>query len=289
MKYINDGNYPDAIFKWLTTDTYDRGDSDYSITQLIDSPRIRLLNKIYDDEIEINASEMMASRLGTEGHNGIERHDGHDEIAEERIHVVWKDIKISGAVDLQADKTLIDNKFCKAYAVIFGKIEWERQLNGYAWLIRSSSFVEKIKRLQIAAFIVDWNKSEAERVADYPDAAVMMIDVPLWSFEEQEEYFQERIRLHSVSELSYMLDNPDDLPFCTDEERWKRPSKFAVMKGKNKRAVKLHDTKEEAEEHAEKDKLFWVEERPAVPVRCEKWCRVSKWCNQYQEELNNDG
>ncbi len=67
---------------------------------------------------------------------------------------------------------------------------------------------------------------------------------------------------------------------CTPEEWWERPTRFAVMKRGQKRAVRLYDTREEAEDNATKAGLY-VEERPGSSVRCESYCRVASFCPQY--------
>jgi hypothetical protein len=47
-----------------------------------------------------------------------------------------------------------------------------------------------------------------------------------------------------------------------------------------KRAVRVFDTRKEAEDNITKADLS-VEERPGSSVRCESYCRVSSFCPQY--------
>ena len=77
----------------------------------------------------------------------------------------------------------------------------------------------------------------------------------------------------------------ETIPQCTPEERWLRPTKYAVMKKGRKRAIKLHDNETEAHGHAEtlgKDHL--VELRKGEAGRCEKYCPVALFCPQFQKE-----
>jgi hypothetical protein len=67
---------------------------------------------------------------------------------------------------------------------------------------------------------------------------------------------------------------------CTPEERWEGPTRFAVMKQGQKRAVRVFDTREEAEGNVTKEGLY-VEERTGSSIRCESYCRVSSFCPQY--------
>ena len=80
------------------------------------------------------------------------------------------------------------------------------------------------------------------------------------------------------------VENDDDLPFCTDEERWQRPSKFAVGKKKTKRALRVLDSHEEAEDWmVTTGKGEYIEERPGQAIRCENYCDVAPFCNQWKE------
>ncbi len=51
MIITNHTNLPEPVFKALTHSDYSRGHSNRSVTQLIDSPRVRILRKEHDDEI----------------------------------------------------------------------------------------------------------------------------------------------------------------------------------------------------------------------------------------------
>ena len=72
----------------------------------------------------------------------------------------------------------------------------------------------------------------------------------------------------------------DDIPPCSPEERWERPSEFAVMKAGLKRAVRKFDSRQEADAFAGgKGSGHFVETRPGESVRCQDWCACSGFCN----------
>jgi len=73
---------------------------------------------------------------------------------------------------------------------------------------------------------------------------------------------------------------------CTDDEVWRRDTKWALMKKNRKSAVKLFDSEEEAEKRlvSEKSKQFYIEHRKGEAIRCERYCNVQTFCNQYQQE-----
>ena len=139
----------------------------------------------------------------------------------------------------------------------------------------------------------DWKSSEAGN-PDYPDAPIMQIPVPLWSWEKTQAYVDERIALHQQAAYSALIG--EELPLCTAEETWERPDKFAVMKSStHKRASRLLDSMEEAIEWAANpahgmDSKHVIDHRPGKRVRCEDWCEVSQFCSQHKAYLEqNDG
>ena len=109
-------------------------------------------------------------------------------------------------------------KTTSVWAVMNDKPEWEQQLNIYAWLVATNKKVA-IKSLQIVAILKDWSKREAERKPEYPQRNVAMINIPLWTFEEQEAFIKGRIAKHSAAEFA--LETDADLPECTPQEMWK--------------------------------------------------------------------
>jgi len=76
----------------------------------------------------------------------------------------------------------------------------------------------------------------------------------------------------------------DEIPPCTPEERWDSPSKYAVMKNGVKRAVRLFDIQEEADQLAtSKGAGHYVEVRKGESRRCRSYCLCRQFCNFYRE------
>ena len=101
MKITNHHNLSPPIVKALSRDDYTRGKSHRSVTQLIDSPQVRILRERHWDDLTEDVSEKMWTVLGTAGHRIFEDHAGDDVISEERLFVEVDDWIISGAIDLQ--------------------------------------------------------------------------------------------------------------------------------------------------------------------------------------------
>jgi hypothetical protein len=93
-----------------------------------------------------------------------------------------------------------------------------------------------------------------------------------------------RVSLHQAASRL-----PDGmLPFCTPDEQWRRPDKWAVMKPGRKSAVRLCDSKEEADAfigEKEGERTPYTELQPAQPLRCRMYCDVAPFCNQCALEM----
>jgi len=287
MDITNKFNLPDFVVDALTYSDYSRGDSNISVTQLIDSPRIAQLQQEHAGEQSKDAVDFVWSRFGTSVHTMFEeslKATGSDVITEERLFTETQGWKLSGAIDAQevADDgvTISDFKVTSAWSVIFDKSSWHTQLNVYAYLVRKAKG-QTVKKLQIVALLRDWVRRKAEQGGDYPTAPIVVLDIPMWSEAEQDAYVERQMRQHIEAATT---DKP--LIFCTSGEMWEKETVYAVMKKGRKSAVKLYKTKYEAEERAEKEgSNHSVEIRKGEKTRCKgDWCGVSKWCDQYQSE-----
>ena len=288
-KITNIHNLPQTLVNLAMRDTYSRGNANISVTELIGSPKIRILKNDKRDEIVTDVSDMLWSLLGRAMHTVVEQGADSEHIAEERLFTMVSGWRLSGGIDLQIlgngsdgerEVALSDYKMTSAWAVMNEKEDWERQLNCYAYLIEATRGWT-VTGLTINAIIRDWNRHEAERRPDYPQIPFAVLPQTLWSPKVREEYVLERIRIHQDAERSF--DWGDAMPDCTDEERWFRPGKLAVMKEGRVKALKLFETseREEAEAYARENKGR-VEERPGENTRCEKYCQVAAWCEQHK-------
>ena len=285
MRITNKFNVPETLVSLAVNDDYTKGMADYSVTEIISPPRIQRLRRKHWKDMEQDVSDMLWSMLGRALHVVAEKGQTDNHIVEERLHVEVNNVILSGAIDLQKvtpEGILItDYKFTSAWAVRADKFDWEAQQNIYAWMVREKKGVE-VLGVQICALIRDWSRRDAAIKSDYPPAPIQVIDLPLWDHEKTQKYVEERIALHKESK--FLADMEEELPFCTEEERWVRTSTYAVKREGRKTAIRVFETKEEAEELAEKEKGY-VEFRRGEPVRCTgNFCGVSQWCSQYRSE-----
>jgi hypothetical protein len=276
MKLTNKLDLPQAIVDAVRNDGYTKGDATISVTGLLRPPRLAVLEKKHDAEIEEDAADRIWSLLGQAIHMIMERANRVG-IAERRLSMEIEGWTVSGAQDLYDEAgALSDYKVSTVWKLIKGDmIEWERQLNMYAVLLRHHGY--QVKKLQVIAILRDWSKGEADRDPLYPQAQVVNIDIKLWEPEVALRFMRDRVILHKQAQVR--------LPECSAEDRWARPNVWAVMKSGRKTAVKLYSNEDEARAHAGFDKDLTVVLRPGESVRCKSYCRVAKFCTQYQSSL----
>ena len=293
MKFTNKYNLPEIYVRAVTNDPYDSSGSDISTTVLLGPPRINALRKIHADFITEDVADRFFALDGQAIHYVIERSKTENDLVEIRLFYKDKAITnnwtLSGQFDvLNKDGNLIDVKNCSVWSVIYGKKEWEQQLNILDFLCRKNTDKltinnkpVEVKKLSILAFMRDWKATEAERSDNYPKAKVVEIDINRWTEEEQEDYIRERIYLHQSAFQG------NKLPPCTPEERWHKPGVFALMKAGRKSSVKNSATLEQAKNYCKEkgidlnSKTFAIIERPGSDNRCESYCNVNEFCNYY--------
>ena len=269
MNLTNNCALPASIVEAVRRDPYDAGEADISCTRLIAPPLIRHLERLHGAAISEDASDRIWSLLGQAVHVILHRAVQPGELAEERLFADAGGWRISGAFDLFDGATLTDFKTTSAWSVKPPlKPEWTAQINVLAWLLRCNGWSPQ--RGRIVAILRDWRKNEALRYGDdYPRRQVVELPVPLWTPEDAAAYVAERVRLHRL----------DDPPICTPEERWDRPTVWAVQREGRRTAVRLHSEREKAEAHATAlGAGHSVVERPGASVRCSQYCAVAQWC-----------
>lgn len=294
MIITNKFNLPQTFVNITRRPTYSKGKANLSATELINSPRIVQLRKAHEAEVEYDVSEMVWSIFGTAIHNVLEHGKDENHIVEERLHAEVDGWSISGAIDLQVINedgtyTINDYKTTGAWAVMNEKVEWEQQLNIYAWLVEHVKNVT-VSKLEIVAIIRDWSRRDAALKVNYPDAPIKVIPIQVWTQEFREQFIRDRITQHSNAMLTAELG--ESLPHCTPEQMWEKPPVFAVMKEGNVRAKSVHAIENEAtvalddlKKTAKKGENFYIEIRKGDRTRCENFCQVSKFCDQHQAYL----
>lgn len=280
MLITNHSNLPEPLVRAVTRHPRDRKPGRISVTELIQPPQLRALSVKHDNELSEDAGDRLWALMGSLLHGVLERNAKglKDTISEESLEAEFAGWMLVGHYDLSEmvldGELLTDWKLTSVWSVKDGvKAEWEQQLNCYAELIRRAG--REVSQVQIVAVGRDWSKSKAKFDLSYPQQQVKVLAVPLWTPEETAEFIEDRVRLHQAAEKGKW-------PDCTDEERWARPTQWALMKKTQKKAVRLFTKKAEAYERLASmiKGAYEVVERPGANVRCESYCAVANICPQ---------
>ena len=290
MQITNKHNLPQTFVNIMRRPTYSKGRAHLSATELINSPRIVQLRKQHEEEIESDVTDMVWSIFGTAIHGVLEHGKDDNHLVEERLNAEISGWKISGAIDLQiinrdGSITINDYKTCSVWSVMNEKIDWEYQLNIYAWLVETVKKVP-VRDIEIVAIIRDWSRRDAALRESYPDAPIKVIPINLWPFEQREQFILEKVTEHSNAMFDFELGN--ELPECTPDQMWEKQTTYAVKKTGGKKATNIFES--EAEAQAKVTDLgsgYEIEVRNGERTRCEKFCQVNKFCNQYKTYLDS--
>lgn len=290
MHYTNRQKLPQYLVDWLIHDDYDRSTDPFTLsaTTLMKPIRAHVLTAKYGDNLEIDVSELIASRLGNAIHDSIEKVESSNVSKEQRV---TKTIDIEGHVYTVRGKydvltcengkyVLRDIKTTSVWAFIYGgkDEDYRKQLSIYRWLLHGEKQVEPVAYIDF--LFTDWQSMKARTEDNYPKQRIHSgYKIDLLSLEETENYIRDRLtkfhKFRSVPDVS--------LPLCTKEELWASEDKYAVMKMGAKKATKLCDSKEEAVSYIKNKSITGVniELRPGKVKRC-KYCSASPVCSQYK-------
>jgi hypothetical protein len=277
MKFTNINGIPESYVNVLTSGSHPPLIGRFSVTDLVGAPRQRMLKLLHWEELTQDVGDMLWMLLGKSVHYVLEGGAPDESLAEEKMIVQFQGATIVGIADLFHMGIIEDQKVTSVYSFLLGdKPEWEHQLNIYAWMYQAAGF--DVMGLRINAILRDWQKSKAEREADYPPIPFQSVKVPFWGYADAEEYVKYRLALHRTAE-----NWPEDqLDACTPEEMWERPTTYAVMKKGAKRALRVLTNMEEAEAwidlNADDPKKCTVEVREGIRAKCKDYCLVRDVC-----------
>jgi hypothetical protein len=279
MKITNRHNLPETFVKAVEFQDSTRKGIDLkldhiSVTRLIESPRIRMLTLLNWKDIKEDVTDRLWALLGQSVHALLSwGADPETIIIEQRLYAKVQNWTVSGQLDALDvnEKRIYDYKVTSVYGVANGvKPEWERQLNLLRLLAIHNGY--EVESLEICVILRDWQSSQALRDQNYPPIPVLRLPVPVWPIEDTRRYLEERVRLHQEAAYS------DTLPECSAEERWEKPTAYAVMKPTRKTAVRVFYNQREADELAAKTDGAYVQVRPGEAIRCARYCAVAQFC-----------
>lgn len=282
MIITNKQNLPQAFVE-LANQEYEVAENEYRVTSLLRGIRETILLRRHNNEIVADVADMVWLLFGTAVHNILEaQQEAESELKEERLKVKVGDYILLGKFDLYCydKKRITDYKTTSVWKIIYGDYkDWRQQLLIYAFMMRHYGF--PVTTGEIVAFLKDHSKRDAKTKKDYPPLPVQSVKFSFSErdFQEIEAWLHERF-----SEIAEAEKLPDDqLPVCTPEERFNSGDKYAVMKKGRKTALRVLDSKEEAEKWMADNKGDYVEIRPGEDKKCLDYCFAREFCSYYQK------
>ncbi len=297
-KITNKLNLPKQLVDLISSD-YQPKEHQYSCTTILKPTRQVILERRHNDEIEQDVSEMVWCIFGILAHSVIENsQEDVGQFKEEKLKVdlgkYCKELEgyyLSGRSDMidLLDKCITDWKTASCWKVIYKDFEdWRKEMLIYAWAVKDMGF--EIDKAQAIAFLKDHNKTKAKVDSKYPQLPVWVEKFKFTNkdFEDIEEFIKNRfLELKKYENVS-----DDQLPLCTEEERWSTGWQYKVYKKGNKVATKVHSTLEDAQKHLENLEnnypgVYELKTFEPTYKKCEEYCSCCKFCSFWQEHYGN--
>lgn len=313
-KYVNTSGVPMSLAVFLATDNYDHNDDPNTIsaTALLKPLRQSILSARLPPDIgQPDLAQMMANRMGSAIHDGIERawktnyagalqdigvpkhvvgkvkinptkEDLTDDTVavymEQRAHRTMGHYTISGKFDFVIEGRVEDFKSTSVYQAISHCNDEKHSQQGsiYRWL-RPDIITQN--EMAIQYIFTDWSSARARTEPKYPPHRFQERILPLMS--EHETGFFIRNKLINFEKFK---DSPEpELPLCTDDELWRSEPVFKYYKNPEKtaRSTKNFDTRQEAVIHmaTEGGGKGVILEKPGQVTAC-KYCSAFPLCTQ---------
>lgn len=321
-KFTGVQNVPLSIGVFLAADKYDYQPNPQAIsaTSLMRSIRQLVLTRRADAEfLEADLGAMVASRIGTAIHDGIEdswknhyksamlamgypqrvidaiviNPENPDELTEDDFPIYLENRQskkvgnywINGKYDIVLNGRVEDFKTTSVFSYINGTNDKKHrlQLSIYRWL-NPSIVTEPQGAIQY--IFTDWQAMRAKTEAAYPKARYAERIVDLMSHNEVQAYVEAKI-----ADYERCKDLPEtSLPECNDEDLWRRPPEWKYYKNPEKtaRSTKNFDNLHDARKRlADDGHVGIVVEVPGAAVAC-KYCPAFNLCSQ-KDKLIADG
>lgn len=277
MQITNRHNLPAAFVRAVTENMRDPVDGRYSVTEILNPVQEILLTREHWSQIQRDASEFIPQVFGSAVHDYLARYDMTGQ-SEQRLSVgVVPGFVLTGQYDLfdPTTLTLTDYKTASVWKVVHEDYEdYRRQGLMYAWLLHRAG--QHVERCVFHILLKDWSDAESERHAEYPPEGIVTyaFQVTASGLREIEDFIRDR---------AGMLTTRTETA-CTATERWNTGDKYAAMKNGRKTAVRVCDTRQDAES-AGGD---YIEVRPGIDKKCNKYCLAAPWCKQHRTILTAD-
>lgn len=288
MIITNNQNLPKPFVDAVSRN-YEYKDKRYSVTSILKGYRENLLTRRYANQIEQDCADSIWMIFGTAVHKVLEESNADEHLLKElKLEMKLQNgYVLSGIIDLYDtdNKEVIDYKTGSVWKVKFDDWkDYRKQLLYYAVLLKANGYeCHKAKNVML---LKDHSKRESKISSDYPEYPVYTKEYTFTSQEIDQAEQEIREIFNCLESLENALDS--ELPICTDEQRWAKPDKWAVMRKGVKKAVRVLDSQEQAEEYLTNSKGDYIEFRKGEDSKCLEYCSCNKYCSYYKEKYGKD-
>ena len=284
----NSLDLPEALVKAVSLEKHN-GENEISATTLLKGIKEILTTDRHWEELTVDVSQNVWALFGTAIHALLEK-ESPDTFTEEKFWSKIGDWNVTGRVDCydMAKEIIFDYKVTSAWKIVFKNFDdWKKQGLIYSWLLKQKGL--NVKECRFIALLRDFSETEALRNQDYPKQQIYVysFEVTQEDLEETEKFIREKLE-----SLSYYKDlKDDDIPECSEEERWADKTKWAVIKEGRKTAVKVCTDEDDAKKLVaelggkEEGGKHYVEERKGKDKKCERYCPCKDFCNYYKSHI----
>lgn len=271
MKFTDKHKLPDYLESYLKR-FYKPDPHRLGVTTLIDESLPRYLLIKHWDEMVVDVSEFLTSIKGQGVH-----HLFQDKLP--KIEIEKGGFTIVGEADKEFLNNLIDIKVTSVWTLIYKSrmLSYEKQLNVYDWM-KKQKYGKGFNKLFVDMFFDDWKVSKTMQRGnhDYPKILFKRVEIKKWTTVEQEAFVTKQLQAHKTG-----LNKPIE---CSREGKWQSADTYAVKRKGRKSAVRVFDTRQEAEKFSKKTGDF-IEERKGECKRCNQYCLVNNFCPFYQGDF----
>ena len=282
MKVTNNLHLPEAFVKSVSVERHNKAGC-YSATTLNKGTKEIILQERHWEEFKTDAADNVWAVWGTAVHELFEKIQD-DNFHEEKFDIEVSKSHVTGTVDsYDMERGIINDwKTASVYKVMMGDFtDWHKQGMTYAWLLKQNGL--DVRRCRFIALLKDHSKSKAKTDKNYPQSPVFVYEFDVTP--EDLELAGKRIHTKVIEIEAAEKMTDDEITPCTAEERWADNDKWAVMKNSRKTAVRVFDTKTDADRCVQElGDNHYIEHRPAVSRKCADYCLCKDFCNFYKSQ-----
>ena len=306
---------------WLLTDEYDYvNEPNYiSATSLLKPLKQLILSRrVAKENLEVDLSSMIASRVGHAVHDSIEKawrtngaqamaKLGYPEHVTSRLMVnpsqeqlqasneiipIWFEqrsfrtieidgtvYKIGGKFDLVLEGRLFDFKTTSVWTYIKRQKDEDYAHQGSIYRWLNRNLITS-DHIFIQFLFTDFQRREVNSTSGYPATKSLEHPVPLLSLAETERFIVEKLKL-----IERYKDAPEiEIPECSDKDLWRGETVYKYYGNPNNtRATKTFDNMPEAQAFmSEKGGKGVIKTIPGEVKACE-WCAAFTICQQRKQ------